>query len=302
MLPLQHALSDICYNIFMILDGKTVANHILAELIIRVDALQEKGIIPHLAVIRVGNNPETTSYVTQKEKKAKEIGAVVSIYNHPDNISQEKLQETINFLKRDETIHGMILQLPIPGNLDAQALINSIDPRKDVDGFVPHSPFIVPIASAIMKLLEVPMIKEITDAKESLSFNEWLKIKEIVVMGKGPTGGMPITAELKKRGAEPIVIDSKTQNPEDITKRADIIITAVGKPRILTKNMIKKDAVLLNVGMTRGDDEKFYGDYNEEDINDIALWYTPTPGGVGPVNVACLLENVIIAAENELKK
>lgn len=285
----------------MILDGRTVANHILAELIVRVDALAEKGIIPHLAVIRVGNNPETTSYITQKEKKGKEIGAVVSVYNHPDSVTQDKLQETINFLKEDKATHGMILQLPIPKNLDEQTLIQSIDPEKDVDGFVPHSPFVVPIASAIMKLLEVPMIRETMDAGESFSFNEWLKMKEIVVMGKGPTGGMPIIIELKKRGAQPKIIDSHTENPEAITKKADIIITAVGKPNILTKDMVKKDVILLNVGMTRGDDEKFYGDYNEEDIKDIASWYTPTPGGVGPVNVACLLENVIISAENTIK-
>lgn len=284
----------------MILDGKTVANHILAELLVRSEALQNKGIIPHLAVIRVGNNPETTSYISQKEKRGKEIGVVVSVYKHHENIPQEKLQETISFLQKDDTIHGIILQLPIPKNLNEEVLINTIGPEKDVDGFVAHSPFTVPIAAAIMKLLEIPMIKEITETRESFSFNEWLRMKKIVVMGKGKTGGMPIITELTKRGAEPFIIDSQTKNPEELTKKADIIITAVGKPHILTKEMIKKDVILLNVGMTRGDDEKFYGDYNEEDIQDIAGWYTPTPGGVGPVNVACLLENLIIAAEKTI--
>lgn len=283
----------------MLLDGKTVANHILAELIIRVDALGEKGIIPHLAVVRVGDDPQTTSYVAQKEKKAKEIGAVVSVYNHPDNISQEKVQETINFLQKDPTIHGIILQLPIPKHLDEHALIHSIDPKKDVDGFVPNSPFTVPLATAVMKLLEIPMIKDALTTGES--FNEWLIAHEIVVMGKGPTGGIPIIKELEKRGVGPVVIDSKTKNPEALTKKADIIITAVGKPNILTKDMIKKDVILLNVGMTKGGDEKFYGDYSDEDIKDTASWYTPTPGGVGPVNVACLMENLVSAAENSIK-
>ncbi len=279
----------------MLLDGKTVANYILAGLIERVDLLQEQNIQPHLAVIQVGENPESTSYIVQKEKKAREIGVVVSVYNHPEDISQEKLQETIDFLQKDGTIHGIILQLPIPKSLDAQKLIDSIPPEKDVDGFVPNSPFIVPIAAAIMKLLEVPMMKEALTTGES--FNEWLLSKQIVVMGKGTTGGMPIIQELQKRGVEPIVIDSKTQNPTEATKRADIIITAVGKPGILTRDMIKEDAILLNVGMTREGDGKFVGDYTEEDIKDIAGWYSPTPGGVGPVNVACLLENVVIAAE-----
>lgn len=284
----------------MLLDGRTVANFILEDLADRVHILVgTEGFAPHMAVVRVGDNPETTSYILQKEKKAKEIGALVSVYNHPENITQEKLQATIDFLKNDPSVHGIILQLPIPKNLNEQALIASIPPEKDIDGFTPNSPFIVPIASAIMKLLEIPMIKE--TIKTGDSFNDWLKSKQIVVMGKGTTGGLPIIVELRKRGAAPLIIDSQTKNPEDLTKKADIIITAVGKRGVLTKNMIKKDVILLNVGMTRGDDEKFYGDYSEEDVKDIAGWYTPTPGGVGPVNVACLMENLVVAAENKAK-
>ncbi len=284
----------------MLLDGRTVANFILEDLADRVHILVgTEGFAPHMAVVRVGDNPETTSYVLQKEKKAKEIGALVSVYNHPENITQEKLQATIDFLKNDPSVHGIILQLPIPKNLNEQALIASIPPEKDIDGFTPNSPFTVPIASAIMKLLEIPMIKE--TIKTGDSFNDWLKSKQIVVMGKGTTGGLPIIVELRKRGAAPLIIDSQTKNPEDLTKKADIIITAVGKRGVLTKNMIKKDVILLNVGMTRGDDEKFYGDYSEEDVKDIAGWYTPTPGGVGPVNVACLMENLVVAAENKAK-
>ena len=284
----------------MLLDGRTVANFILEDLADRVHILVgTEGFAPHMAVVRVGDNPETTSYILQKEKKAKEIGALVSVYNHPENITQEKLQATIDFLKNDPSVHGIILQLPIPKNLNEQALIASIPPEKDIDGFTPNSPFTVPIASAIMKLLEIPMIKE--TIKTGDSFNDWLKSKQIVVMGKGTTGGLPIIVELRKRGAAPLIIDSQTKNPEDLTKKADIIITAVGKRGVLTKNMIKKDVILLNVGMTRGDDEKFYGDYSEEDVKDIAGWYTPTPGGVGPVNVACLMENLVVAAENKAK-
>lgn len=283
----------------MLLDGRTVANYILAQLIVRVDALAEKGIMPHLAVIQVGENPETTSFVAQKEKKAKEIGAIVSVYKHPENISQEKLQKSIDFLQKNTEIHGIILQLPIPKNLNQHMLIQFIHPEKDVDGFTPDSPFIVPIAQAIMKLLEVPMIKETIATGES--FNQWLQSKNIVVMGKGPTGGKPIIDELDKRGVEPTVIDSQTKNPEELTKQADIIITAVGKPEILTKEMIKKDVILLNVGMSRGMSGKFVGNYSEEDVKDIAGWYTSTPGGVGPVNVACLLENLVTATENTIK-
>lgn len=282
----------------MLLDGRTVANHILEDLADRVHILLgTKGFAPHLAVVRVGDNPETTSYVAQKEKKGKEIGVTVSIYNHPANVSQEELQKSINFLQEDETIHGIILQLPIPQHLDSDALINTIKPEKDVDGFGQHSPYTVPIASAIFKLLEIPMMKETVETGDS--YNEWLLGKTIVVMGKGKTGGQPIIDALQERGVAPIVIDSKTANPDELTRKADIIITAVGKRGILTKDMIKKDVILLNIGMTRSEDGKFYGDYDEEKVKDIASWYTPTPGGVGPVNVACLMENVVIAAEKE---
>lgn len=284
----------------MILDGRTVANHILEQLTQRITNLEkDHNVIPHLAVVYVGNDPATLSYISQKEKKGKQIGAVVSVYKHSENITQQKLQETIDFLQRDESIHGIILQLPIPSHLQSDRLIQSISPQKDVDGFVTNSQFTVPIASAIFKLLEVPCSKDTMETGES--YNEWLRSKKFVVMGKGKTGGLPIIQELKKREVELDIIDSQTRNPEHLTKQADIIITAVGRKGILTKDMIKKDVILLNVGMTRGDDEMFYGDYNERDIQDIASWYTPTPGGVGPVNVACLLENVVIAAENTIK-
>ena len=284
----------------MLLDGRTIANHILEDLTLRVHALEEKSHIqPHLAVISVGEDAATLSYIEQKKKRAQEIGAVVSVYKHPTNVTQQEIQQTIDFLQEQGGIHGIILQLPIPAHLDETALINSIHPDKDVDGFVLNSPYVVPVAAAIFKLLEVPMIKETIE--NGISYNEWLRSKNIVVMGKGKTGGTPIIAELKKREVMPHVIDSQTSNPEEITRHADIIICAVGKRGVLTKDMVKKDAILLNIGMTMSDNEKFVGDYDEEDIKDIASWYTPTPGGVGPVNVACLMENLVRAAENSVK-
>lgn len=283
----------------MIIDGRTVANHILADLITRVDELQAiYDVQPHLAVIQVGENPATASYIKQKEKKAKEIGALVSVYNFPENVIQEKLQESIVFLQKQTNIHGLILQLPVPPQINYEELIMNIHPDKDVDGFRPNSPFAIPIASAVLKLLEIPMIKEAQELSSDMSFQEWLLSKKIVVMGKGKTGGQPIIDVLKKQGALVQVIDSNTTHVSDITQEADIIIAAVGKPNILTKEMIKKDVILLGVGMSMNTDGKFVGDYNEENIKDKASWYTPVPGGVGPVNVACLMDNLVIASEN----
>jgi methylenetetrahydrofolate dehydrogenase (NADP+)/methenyltetrahydrofolate cyclohydrolase len=284
----------------MIIDGRTIANHILRDLATRVLILEDTyNIRPHLAVIRVGEDPAITSYINQKDKMAKEIGATLSVYNFPESVSTEQLKQSIDFLQENGDIHGIILQLPVPPHIDYEKLILDIHPDKDVDGFRPNSQFTIPVATAVIKILEIPMIKDALKTGES--FNEWLRSKKIVVMGKGKTGGQPVSDLLRQRGADVVVIDSTTTLIKEKTLEADIIITAVGKPEILTKDMIKKDAILIGIGMSMDENGKFVGDYNEEDIKDTASWYTPIPGGVGPVNVACLMENLVIAAEKSLK-
>lgn len=283
----------------MILDGRTIANHILDSLAQRVLVLEDaKNIRPHLAVIRVGEDPAITSYINQKDKMAKQIGATLSVYNFPEGVTQDVLKDSIAFLQEKSDIHGLILQLPVPAHIDYEKLISDIHPEKDVDGFTPQSEFIIPVAAAVLKLLEVPMIKETITTGDS--FNEWLRSKKVVVMGKGKTGGQPIIDILQKREVDVQTIDSTSTHVKEITTQADIIVTAVGKPDILTADMIKKDAILIGVGMSREDDGKFVGDYTESEIKDKASWYTPIPGGVGPVNVACLMENLVIAAENSV--
>ena len=321
----------------MIIDGRTVANHILAGLLTRVDELEKTyDIQPHLAVIRVGDDPAITSYITQKEKKAKEIGAFLSVYNLSESVTEKKIQESINFLQSKTDIHGLILQLPVPKHINYENLMLEIHPDKDVDGFRPHSPFTIPIASAILKLLETVYVKEMQKVEQEVArlgvlqempavrssndaisgseertglqtepnnstFREWFISKKIVVMGKGKTGGQPIIDLLKKQEAQVTIVDSSTVGRQHITLDADIIIAAVGKPNTLTPDMLKKDVILLGIGMSMNEEGKFVGDYNEEEIKDIASWYTPIPGGVGPVNVACLMENLVLAAENSVK-
>ncbi len=278
----------------MVIDGRTIANHILEDLTIRVKSLEKKyGIQPHMAVVRVGDDPATTSYIDSKQKTAAKIGATVSVYNHPESISQEKLRDTLQFLQKNPSIHGIILQLPIPKHLDEKELLQEISPEKDVDGFVKDSKFIVPVASAILKILEFVRDKE-SPQDNLLSF---LITKKIVVIGKGTTGGGPVIAILQKLGIQPIVIDSSTAKHEQLTMDADIIIPAVGKADIIRSDNIKKDVILIGIGMHRNDDQTFGGDYSEIDIAKKASWYTPNPGGVGPVNVAMLMQNLVIAAE-----
>lgn len=284
----------------MILDGRTIANHTLNKLADRVHLMDDEyNTRPHLAVIRVGDDPAITSYINQKDKMAKEIGATLSVYNFPESVTTQELKESIAFLQQKSDIHGLILQLPVPQHIDYEHLILDIHPEKDVDGFRPNSPFVIPIASAILKLLEIPMMKETLETGDS--YNDWLISKNIVVIGKGKTGGQPVIDVLQGRGAHVAIVDSQTTHVTDLTLQADIIISAVGKPNILTKDMIKKDAILISIGMSMNEQGTFVGDYDPENIKDKASWYTPVPGGVGPVNVACLMENLVIATENALK-
>ncbi len=286
----------------MVIDGRELAHNILEDLKKRVATLiEEKDIIPHLGIIRVGDDPATTSYVKQKEKMGRSIGGEVSTYNYPETVSQQELLTAIHFLQTKGDIDGLIIQLPLPRHISEETVTQAVLPSKDVDGFRPDSQFIMPIAAAVMHILEE--IHILDQGKEDFplelkKFSHWLRSQNIVVMGKGTTGGKPIIDLLRTMHIEPTIIDSKTQNRRELIQRADILICAVGsKGTIITEDMIKKDAILIGIGMHLGPDGKLHGDYESEEIKDKAAYYTPIPGGVGPVNAAMLLVNVVAAAE-----
>lgn len=277
----------------MKIDGREIAKNIFLELSNKVTTLQEKGITPHLAIILVGNDPASESYVRQKELKAANIGAKTTLIRFPQTVTEEELIKKIKQLNNDNNIHGIIVQRPLPPYIDGNAINILTDPKKDIDAFHPATTFTMPLAAAVIKVLE-EIHKLDTHNPDFLS---WIQSKNIVVIGKGETGGGPVITKLKELGAKPLVIDSKTQNPKELTKNADIIISATGRPNILNSSMIKKGVILIAVGMYRGEDEKMHGDYQENDIIDVASYYTPVPGGIGPVNVAMLLKNLVKAAE-----
>ncbi|MFH1833253.1 MAG: bifunctional 5,10-methylenetetrahydrofolate dehydrogenase/5,10-methenyltetrahydrofolate cyclohydrolase [Candidatus Levyibacteriota bacterium] len=346
----------------MKIDGKEIAKNILEDLKIRVEKLKEKNIIPGLSIILVGDNPASKAYVRQKELKAEKIGANAVVLNLDSKTSNSELLKTIEQWNNDSNIHGMIVQRPLPSHIDEKKIDLATDPKKDIDSFHPKSPYPMPLAAAVLKILEeiylftngagrhkifakrgtthhnkdfyrgesfheamsslespkvtvsrdepldgesegrlclkTRQTEKTTSAINPINFKEWLKSKRIVVIGKGKTGGGPTIQMLKKMGVELQIIDSKTQNPKDFTKSADIIISTVGKPNILKPEMIKKGIILISVGQHKGIDGKFHGDYEENEIKNIASFYTPTPGGIGPVNVAMLLENLVTAAQN----
>jgi len=278
----------------MKIDGKGIAQELLVDLTKKVAAFKAKGITPQLVIVLVGDDPASKAYVRQKELKGTEIGAKVTIM-HFDDITQEKLLEVVKELNEDKNVHGIIIQQPLPTTIDIPTITQAVDPRKDVDSFHKESSYPMPLAAGVLRILE--SVYQTKTAQVESTFQDWLGGQTIVVIGKGETGGGPVIKALLAMHVTPKVVDSKTANPEELTKSADIIITAVGKTGVVNPSTIKKGVVLISVGLHKGEDGKLHGDYNEGEIADIASAYTPTPGGVGPVNVAMLLQNLLDATE-----
>jgi methylenetetrahydrofolate dehydrogenase (NADP+) / methenyltetrahydrofolate cyclohydrolase len=281
----------------MKIDGRAIAEEIYEDLQKRVGELEQNGVTPHMAVIVATDDPAITSYINQKKKWSDFIGAKMTLFTCPGNVTQETLLAKVMALNNDPEIHGIIIQQPVPAHIEAPLLINAVSPEKDIDGFQEHSKFDVPIVLAVMKILRNIYMKETERTEETNGeFSNWLRTKKIVVVGKGATAGGPMMAYLKKHNIEPVIIDSKTPNPHEITKSADIIISAVGKPDVLTPDMLKRGVILIGIGMSMNGEGKLKGDYSGEAIETVASFYTPSPGGTGPVNVAMLLDNLVTAA------
>ena len=279
----------------MRIDGKAIAGSILQELAKNVSKLKEQCITPTLAVIQIGNDFSSTAYIHQKKKAAERIGAVLKHEKLPVNISYQHVNTLIHAYNADPTVHGLIIQRPLPKDLATNSsILNTVDLQKDIDGFVPNSPFEAPVATAVIRILEE--IHTLTGSDPvNQGFDDWIKSKTIVIIGRGETAGKPITDALMKRGCNLSIVHSQTSNPQEIIKQADIIISCVGRSRVITPDIIKRGAILIGVGIhhdTKGD---VRGDYEENKIADKAAAFTPTPGGVGPVNVACLMQNLVKA-------
>ncbi len=285
----------------MKIDGKTIADKIYEQLKTRTQELKNEGINPHIVVILIGEDPGSVSYVQQKKKWSEFIGIRFSLIHYQQNVSQEEVEKAVDHLNNDRQVHGIIIQRPVPKHFNQGKLLKIISSKKDIDGFHPDSPFEVPVAQAVWRLLEEVYTRSNlyggSTIAQGLTFTSWLMPKNIVVIGRGETAGGPIISLLQKKNLNPTVIDSKTPDPQKKIQKGDIVISAVGKPGVLDKNSIKQGAILIGVGLRKDDFDSLKGDYYEQDIVSTASFYTPTPGGVGPVNVAYLLTNVIEAAE-----
>lgn len=272
----------------MKINGREIAEEIRSELKTQILKLKKQGIVPKIAIITLGPESSWETYVRQKIKVARELGIKVILVTF-ENPEEDKLLQTVREIDRDSNYHGLIVQRPMPSSISREKVINAISPKKDVDGFRPDSKFEVPVWLAVKRLIERSF--EIRNLK--FEIGNWSRLS-FVVLGKGETAGGPIARGLKKLGVEPQIIDSKTENPAENLRNANVIISCVGKSRVVTPENLKKDVVLIGVG-THSEDAGIRGDYDEQEIEKVASAYTSTPGGVGPVNLSYLFKNLVEA-------
>ena len=279
-----------------IIDGKKLAKQIREKLKIECEELQEKGIKPKLAVIMVGDDKASKIYVKNKSKACDEIGIEYEEYLLEKDIKQKELIELINKLNNDKSVNGILLQSPIPEGLDINEAFRIISPEKDVDGFNPtnvgklvlnQDTFVSCTPYGIMKMFEAYDIE--------------LEGKKVVVLGRSNIIGKPLVQCCINKNATVTICHSKTKNIKEHVKEADIVISAIGKPKYVTEDMIKEKAVVIDVGINRTEDGKIVGDVDFENVSKKASYITPVPGGVGPMTIAILMNNVIKACKNQNK-
>jgi methylenetetrahydrofolate dehydrogenase (NADP+)/methenyltetrahydrofolate cyclohydrolase len=282
----------------IIIDGNKIAQDIRNE--VRQSALElknQKGIIPGLAVVLVGEDPASQVYVGRKAKACAEAGFLSREYKLPADMSEEKLLSLINDLNKDQLIHGILVQLPLPKHISTEKIIAAIDPHKDVDGFHPYnvgglvtgSPLFVPCTpQGIMELI----------ARTGID----LKGKEAVVVGRSNIVGKPIALLLLAQHATVTICHSRTKDLPAVIRRADILIAAVGKAHMIKADMVKDGVIVIDVGVNRLENGKLAGDVDFDEVSAKASFITPVPGGVGPMTIAMLMKNTLDAAWNKVSK
>ncbi len=289
-----------------LIDGKKIAAEIKMEIKKEVSGMIDNGLDgPHLAAVLVGEDAASQTYVRSKEKACREAGIISSVYNLPGNTTRKELLETIDFLNNDPEVDGFIVQLPLPGHIDEDTVIQQIRPEKDVDGFHPVNigrmvlglpAYISATPFGILKLMERSGIE--TEGKHC------------VVVGRSNIVGTPVSILLSRKSktgnATVTLCHSKTKDLEEITKTADILIAAIGKKEFIKADMVKKDAAVIDVGIHRVPSDKtksgyrLVGDVDFDEVSKVAGHITPVPGGVGPMTIVSLLNNTLMAARKEI--
>ena len=278
-----------------ILSGKTMSEELRAEIASRVSSLKEKGVTPGLAVILVGNDPASEIYVRNKGNGCKEVGMYSRTINMPAETTQEELESAIDALNNDPAIHGILVQLPLPKHLDENAALAKILPEKDVDGFhLINAGHMLTGTEGVVACTPRGALHMIKSTGVNLSG------KEAVVIGRSNIVGKPMAMLLLKENCTVTICHSRTQNLAEHTRRADILVAAVGKAGFVTADMVKPGAIVIDVGINRVDG-KVKGDVDFDAVKEVAGWITPVPGGVGKMTITMLLMNTVEAAERMLK-
>ncbi len=279
-----------------IIDGKGLAKKIRENLKKDVEGLKKEGIIPKFAVILIGDDPASKIYVRNKNKACIEIGIEYEEHVLKEDTTMEELLKLINKLNKDKSINGILLQSPLPQHLDINEALKQIDYRKDVDGFNPinvgklslgQDCFVSCTPYGIIKMLEEYKIP--------------IEGKKAVIIGRSNIVGKPLIQCLLSKNATVTVCHSKTQDIEDIIKDSDIVITAMGKPKFLKENMVKQGATVIDVGINRMENGKIVGDVDFEEVSKKTSYITPVPGGVGPMTIAMLMNNIVKATKAQNK-
>lgn len=276
-----------------IIDGKAISKQIRSEIAEETKAFVDAtGVMPGLAVIIVGDDPASQVYVRNKKKACDEIGFYSEVYELPENTTQDELETLVDKLNNDKNIHGILIQLPLPKHLNEMRVLLKVNPEKDVDAFHPYNVgkimignynFLPCTPAGVMALLERSKIEVCG--------------KKCVVIGRSNIVGKPMAMLLLHSNGTVTICHSKTENLSDICRDADILVAAVGKADFVGGNMVKKGAVVIDVGMNRKSDGKLTGDVNFSEVEPLASYITPVPGGVGPMTITMLMKNTLSAAK-----
>lgn len=272
---------------------KKVSQHIREDVTTEVETLRNKsGITPGLAAVLVGDNPASEIYVRNKRKACEQVGIYSEEHRLSKETTQSELLSLIDTLNQDENIHGILVQLPLPEQIDSTTILRSVSPLKDVDGFHPENVgllvegnprFVSCTPNGIMKMLDF--------------YNIEIKGKEAVVVGRSNIVGKPTAVLLLHRHATVTICHSRTIRLDEVTRRADILVAAIGRPHFITGDMVKEGAVVIDVGINRNKEGKLIGDVDFEKVKEKASYITPVPGGVGPMTIAMLLWNTVESAK-----
>lgn len=278
-----------------LLDGKTMSNELREKLALRVENLKARGVTPGLAVILVGEDPASQIYVKNKGLGCAQVGMHSVTIRLPETTTQQDLETQIDQLNGDASIHGILVQLPLPAGLDEAAALARIAPEKDVDGFhVVNAGKLFTGQKGVVACTPKGAMEMIRRTGIDLSG------KEAVVVGRSNIVGKPMAMLLLQQNATVTMCHSRTQHLAEHTRRADVLVAAVGKPRFITADMVKPGAIVIDVGINRVDG-KVVGDVDFDAVKEVASWITPVPGGVGRMTITMLLENTIEAAERTVK-